>query len=119
VKSERGMSGLAPTVLYFVTGAFWVGILVTGGGILLFWAALTCFLSGIFLVAWASNWVTRPLTKATALFGLTLTVYQLYVALTVIGTGLDSAVLVSGVLFGAFTVIYLYLLLFGGRKSEA
>jgi hypothetical protein len=109
---------MAPTILYFVAGVFWVGILATGGSVLLFWGALTCFLSGVFLIAWASSWITRPLTKATALFGLALTAYQLYVALTLIGTGLDSVALISGGLFAVFTVIYLYLLLFGGRKKE-
>jgi len=101
---------MAPTILYFVVGVFWVGILVAGGGALLFWAALTCFLSGIILYEWAYSWIARPLTKATALFGLALTLYQVYVALTMIGTGLDSAALISGVLFGVLTVVYLYLL---------
>ncbi|MDA4135980.1 MAG: hypothetical protein OK449_03120 [Thaumarchaeota archaeon] len=119
MKSEQGIAGMAPTILYFVAGVFWVGVIVVGGGFLLFWAALACFLSGIFLFNWASSWVTRPLTRATALFGLALTLYQLYVALTLIGTGLDSVALISAGLFGLLTVVYLYLLFFGGRKKQA
>jgi hypothetical protein len=119
VKSEHGFAAMAPTILYFVAGVFWIGILATGGGDLLFWAALTCFLSGIFLFAWASSWLTRPLTTATAVFGLALTLYQVYVALTLIGTGLDSAALISGVVFGVLTVIYLYLFFSGVAKDRA
>jgi uncharacterized protein (DUF2062 family) len=109
---------MAPTILYFVVGVFWVGILVAGGGALLFWAALTCFLSGIILVAWDSSWLTRPLTKATAVFGLALTLYQVYVALTMIGTGLDSAALISGGIFGVVTVVYLYLLFVNVQEKK-
>jgi len=110
---------MAPTILYLLAGVFWVGILATGGGVLLFWAALTCFLSGLFLFEWSSSWVTRPLTKATALFGLALAAYQVYAALTLIGTGLDSVALISGGVFAIVAVLYLYLLMFVGRKKRA
>lgn len=110
---------MLPTILYLVAGVFWVGVLVAGGGDLLFWAALTCFVSGLVLYQWATSWIATPLTTATALFGLTLTLYQVYVALTLIGSGLDSAALISGALFGVLTVIYLYLLFTATRKKES
>lgn len=111
---------MTPTILYFVAGVFWVGVLIAGGGGLLYWPALTCFVSGIVLYLWSSSWVTRPLIYATTLFGLVLTVYQLFVAATLIGTGLDPIAGITGAVFAVLTVIYLYLLLFGNRrKSEA
>jgi hypothetical protein len=110
---------MAPTILYLVAGVVWIGVLATGGSILLFWAALTCFLSGLFLFAWSSSWITRPLAKATAVFGLVLTVYQLLAALSLIGTGLDSVAVVSGALFGILTVVYLYLLFAKVRKKTS
>jgi hypothetical protein len=119
MKSAGGIGGMAPTILYFVAGVFWVAVLLAGGGVLLFWGALTCFLSGVLLYAWASSWVTRPLIYATALFGLVLTSYQLFVALSLIGTGLDPIAGITGAIFGVLTVIYLYLLLFGNRKTRA
>lgn len=118
MKSAGGIGGATPTILYFVAGVFWVVVLVAGGGSLLFWPALTCFVSGIMLYAWSSSWITRPLVYATALFGLVLTVYQLYVALTLIGTGLDPIAAITGAIFAVLTAIYLYLLLFGNRRRD-
>jgi len=73
---------MAPTILYFVVGVFWVGILVAGG-------RRPALLGGSHVLPerhnprrWDSSWLTRPLTKATAVFGLALTLYQVYVALT-------------------------------------
>lgn len=104
------MTGMLPAVLFFATGVFWAGILATGGGVLLAWAALTCFASGAFLIVWSSNWVTRPLNVATALFGLVLTVYQVYLSLTIVGTGLGSLAAYSSAAFALFTIVYVYLL---------
>jgi hypothetical protein len=118
MKSGQGVTAMVPAILYFVAGVFWIGVIVTGGGLLLFWAALSCLLSGAFLLAWASSWVTRPLITASALFGLVLTVYQLYVALTLVGTGLDPVAEITGALFGVLTVVYLYLLFMGRGKKE-
>ncbi len=118
MKTGQGVTAMAPAILYFVAGVFWIGVIATGGGLLLFWAALSCLASGVFLVAWASSWVTRPLASATAAFGLVLTVYQLYVALTLVGTGLDPVAEITGGLFGVLTVVYLYLLFMGVRKKS-
>jgi hypothetical protein len=117
MKTEAGARGMVPTVLYFVAGIFWAGVLVAGGGILLFWPALTCFLSGVILMTWASSRFTRPLVNATSLFGLALTIYQLAVALTLIGTGLDPIAGITAVLFGVMTVVYLFLLFTGMKKK--
>jgi hypothetical protein len=114
VKSNQGILGMAPALLFLVTGAFWVGILVTGGGVLLFWAALTCFVSGASLFAWSSFWATRPLAVATALFGLCLTLYQLYDSVSI---GIGSIAVYSGVLFAVFTVIYVYLFFASLKKA--
>jgi len=120
MKTSATALGMLSPILYFVAGVFWLGIVVVGGGFLLIWAALACFITGIFLVAWSSSWVVRPLAKASAVFGLALTVYQLYVGLTLVGTGLDPVAEITSGLFGVMTAIYLYLLLFGrAAKKEA
>ncbi len=105
-KSLRDM--LVP-ILYFVAGVFWIGIVATGGGPLLLLAALTCILSGALLFAMPSNWVTRPLAGASALFGLALTVYQAYEASTLLGTNLGTLGIYSVALFGVFALVYVYL----------
>ena len=120
MRTPQTVVGMVSPILFFVAGIFWVGIIVTGGGLLLLWAALTCFLSGIFLFTWASSWVAKPLIKATSVFGLTLTVYQLYVGLSLFGTGLESVAAITAGLFAALTAIYLYLLFFARvSKKEA
>jgi hypothetical protein len=110
VKSNLGMMQMASVVLFLVTGAFWAGIVLVGGGVYLGWGAVTAVLSGVFLLAFASQWVTRPLAIASCLFGLVLTVYQLYLGLSVLGTALQTAGIYTSALFAVFTVIYLYLL---------
>ena len=109
MKTDLSLVARVPTILFFVTGVFWAGIIVTGGGSLLVWAVLTCLASGGFLLLWASSWITRPLVAASALFGVVLTGYQLYLALVVLGSGLPGLAVVSAPLFAVFTVIYLYL----------
>jgi hypothetical protein len=109
VKTDQSLVARVPTILFFVTGVFWAGIIVTGGGSLLAWAVLTCFASGAFLVLRATSWFTRPLVAASALFGVVLTGYQLYLALVTLGSGLPGLAIFSAPLFAVFTVIYLYL----------
>ena len=68
---------------------------------------------------WTSSWITRPLVGASALFGLVLTVYQFYVALTTLTTPVSSAALVSAPLFAVFAAVYIYLLYAGTPSSKA
>ncbi len=118
----KSIGDLLVPVLFFVAGAFWLGIVATGGGPLLGLAALSCILSGAFLLARPSHWVSRPLAGASALFGLALTVYQAYEASTLLGTNLGSLGTYSLVAFGAFALVYAYLelrTLSLGRLAEA
>jgi hypothetical protein len=105
----KSLRDLLVPILFFVAGAFWLGIVATGGGPLLLLAALTCILSGALLAALPSNWVSRPLGGASALFGLALTVYQAYEASTLVGTTLSTLGISSLALFGFFALVYVYL----------
>ena len=109
MKPEQTILARVPSILFFVTGIFWAGIIVTGGGLLLGWAILSCFVSGILLMMWTSNWITRPLVAASCLFGVVLTAYQLYVGLTGLTSGLPSVAIISVPLFLVFTFVHLYL----------
>ena len=118
-KSFRDL--LAP-ILFFVAGAFWLVVVATGGGPLLLLAALTCILSGVLLIAMASHWVSRPLAGASALFGLTLTLYQAYEASTLLSSSLSTLGIESAGVFGVFAIVYAYLelsTLTVGRAAEA
>jgi hypothetical protein len=72
-------------------------------------AAIAFIVSGLLLLQMPDSWATRPLAGASALFGLTLTVYQVYQAATLFGTSLSHLGLASGAIFGAFAVICVYL----------
>ena len=96
-------------ILFLVEGVFWLGIVATGGAPLLVLAALAFVVSGLLLLQMPDSWATKPLAGASALFGLTLTVYQVYQAATLFGTSLSNVGVSSGVVFGAFAVICVYL----------
>jgi hypothetical protein len=118
----KSLKDLLAPVLFFVVGAFWVGIVANGGGPLLLLAALTCILSGVLLLGMSSHWVSRPLAGASALFGLTLTVYQAYEASTLLSSNLNSLGVESAGVFDVFAVVYVYLelsTLTVGRAAEA
>ena len=104
----KSLKELLLPILFFVEGAFWVGIVATGGGPLLLWAALAAVLSGIVIVAVPSNWMARPLAGASSLLGLMLTIYQAYEASTLLGTGLATLGAESLGLFVVFALIYVY-----------
>lgn len=105
-KSFREM--LLP-VLFIVEGIFWVAIVALGGGALLLFAALAGVVSGLMLLARPSNWITRPLAGASAFFAMTLTLYQIYRAATLLGSNLNTVGVTSGAVFGVFAVISIFL----------
>jgi hypothetical protein len=118
----KSLKDMLVPILFLAEGAFWLGIVATGGGILLLLAALTCILSGVLLLAMSSNWVTRPLAGASALFGLALTLYQAFEASTLFGSNLSTLGLESVAVFGVFAVVYVYLELATltlGRPAQA
>lgn len=117
----KSLKDILVPVLFLVAGVFWVGIVATGGGPLLLLAALASLLSGGLLLAMPSNWVTRPLAGASALFGLVLTLYQAYEASTLLGTNLSNLGVYSLVLFVVFALVYAFLelqILSVGKEDE-
>jgi len=118
----KSLKDVLVPILFFAGAALWVGMVATGAGPLLGLAALSCILSGVFLLAMPSNWLSRPLAGASALFGLALTVYQAYQASTPLGTNLSNPGAYSLAVFGAFSLIYVYLelaTLSPGRAAES
>ena len=96
-------------VLFLVEGVFWFVVVATGQAALLLLAAAAFIVSGLLLILTPTSWATKPLAGASALFGLTLTVYQVYEAATLYGTSLSSIGLISGSVFGVFAVLSVYL----------
>lgn len=96
-------------ILFFAEAALWVGVIATGGGPLLVLAALSCVLSGGLLLRMPSHWVSRPFAGASALFGLTLTIYQTYEASTLFSSNLGTLGAESAAVFGVFAVVYAYI----------
>ncbi len=118
----RSLRDTLVPVLFFVVGAFWVGIVATGGGYLLLLASLAFLLSGVLLLVAPKSWVGRPLAGASALLGLVLTLYQAYQAATLLGSDLGSVGTTSFGLFGVLAIVCAYLeleTLSMGRSVEA
>jgi hypothetical protein len=103
---------MTPAILFFAGGAFWAVITLLGGGVFLLWPAATSILSGLLLLLLPASRFTKPLYAASGLFGIVLTLYQVYVGLTDIGTILNT------VAFLLATVLYAYLLVFAYPKEE-
>ena len=106
VSSSRKL--VAP-VLFLIVGVFWLALVGTGGAPVLLLAALVFILSGIVLLAFPSKWYARPLAGATALFGLTVTLWQFFLATSILGTGLGGVGATSGALFGVLAILCAYL----------
>ena len=68
---------LVVPILFLAEGVFWFAVVATGGAVLLVLAALAFIVSGLLLIQMPTNWATKPLAGASALFGLTLTIYQI------------------------------------------
>ena len=96
-------------ILFFAEAVLWLGVVATGGGPLLVLAALSCIVSGGLLLRMSSHWVSRPFAGASALFGLTLTIYQTYEASTLLGSNLGTLGVESVAVFGAFAIVYVYI----------
>ena len=96
-------------ILFLAEGVFWLGDSGDRGSLLLILAALAFIVSGLLLLQMPASWATRPLAGASALFGLTLTIYQVYQAATLFGSSLSTIGLTSGAIFGVFAVVCVYL----------
>ena len=105
----RSLTDWLLPILFIIDGVFWLGVVATGGAGLLLLASLALILSAVLLLAAPSNWATRPLAGASALFALTLTLYQVYEAATLSGTTLGTLGLTSGVVFGVFAIVSVYM----------
>ena len=117
-KSDLTVSGLAPAILFFVAGAFWVAVALLGGGVYLVWAAATSLASGALIIWMPLNRITNPFMAATCLFGLVLTIYQLYLGLTLIGTMFNTVAIYNTVPFAAFAIVYAYVLIFATPRQK-
>ncbi len=107
---SHSLKDMLRPLLFFIEAAFWILIVATKGGSLLLWAAAAAALSGAIIIAAPSSWVTKPLAGASSLFGLTLAIYQAYMASTLLGTSLASLGAESVAAFVVFALVNLYLI---------
>ena len=96
-------------VLFLAEGVLWLAVVATGGGTLLLFAALAGIVSGVLLITRPKSWATRPIAGASALIALTLTLYQVYEAATLVGSTLNTLGITSFGVFGVFAVVSIYL----------
>lgn len=111
-------SKLSPA-LFVVAGVAWVGVIIEGSGLLLFWPAAASFLSALAIVVRPGNRTTTPLAGASAFFCLIIVLYQLSVAVSLSGTSLGEVANYSIAVFAGFTVLYLALLYLTLRNPKS
>lgn len=102
-----------------MAGVAWLGVIIEGSGFLLFWPAAASFLSAIAIVVRPVNRTTTPLAGASSFFGLIIALYQLSVAVSLIGTSLGEVANYSIAVFAGFTVLYLALLYLTLRNPKS
>jgi hypothetical protein len=98
-------------VLYGVAGIFWVALSYVSFTYLLLWPAAACFLSSALLTSIPSSRFSISLAKATALYGVAISVLQIYFSSLILGShlfllGLESIAIF--LLVGFFHVILLF-----------
>lgn len=102
-----------------MAGVAWVGVIIEGSGLLLFWPAAASFLSAIAMVVRPTSRTTTPLAGASSFFGLIIALYQLSVAVSLSGTPIGEVANYSIAVLAGFTVLYLVLLYLTFRNPRS
>jgi len=96
---------------FMVAGVVWVVVAIWLGLVLVLWPALTCLVAGLLLKFLPSKRITWAWATSSAVLGLLVSAYQVYVAIPFIrGTFSFVAIetLVGFVLFALFHLVLLY-----------
>jgi hypothetical protein len=108
------LKGVVP-YFYIIAGAAWVGIIALGGGGLLAWPATVSILAGLALVIRPGLRISKALVKATAVYGLLLCAYQVYLDSGVVSTASVAVAGYSAAVFVVLGVLYAYLFYYSIR----
>lgn len=105
--------------IFVAMGLVWAILSFVGGSSLLLWPTLTALASGALLIVRPQHRFTSALSKASALYGLVLAVYQAYVAVPLLGTLFTSIATYSVASFALIALGNLALLAAGSPERVA
>jgi len=96
--------------VFIAVGAVWFALALATGSRLLLWPVLACVIGGVLLMTAPLANLTGAWVGASALMGLILSAYQVYVASTLLTGQLAEIAWLSLVAFVIFALVHLYLL---------
>ncbi len=108
------MDRISP-VLFLLVGAIWLAVTVTSSQSVLVWPGLTSILSGVSLFVASAKQFRRPLGIASSIFGLAISLFQVYLAASLLGSALAGLVVYSLATFLLLVVLQLILLYWSAR----
>ena len=103
---------------FIAAGVAWLAIIATGASFLLLWPAALSILSGIILKWKPGGRLSSALSRATALYGIVLAAYQVYVALPLL-VGIFATIAALSVVSFLVLAVYNVVLLYGSIPKPA
>lgn len=98
---------------FVVVGVAWTVVAVGLGLAQVLWPALTCYVAGLLLKFVPSERITWPWAISSAVLGLLISAYQVYVAIPFVSSTFSLVGTETLVGFVVFTLVHLALLYFG------
>ena len=98
---------------FIAVGIVWTVVAVGLGLALVLWPALTCYVAGLLVKFLPSERITLPWAISSAVLGLLVSAYQVYVATPFISSTFSLVGTETLVGFVAFAFVHLVLLYFG------
>jgi hypothetical protein len=108
--------GKISPVLFLVAGAIWLAVTISSSELVLAWPALASILSGVTFFLGATKWLRRPFGVASSILGLTIALFQLYLAMALVGTPLGGLAVYSVAIFVVLMILQ-FLLLYLAAKT--
>ncbi len=95
--------------VFIVVGLVWLGLVVLTDSALVLWPVGACLISGALLKLRSGSNLTTAWTSASALMGLALSAYQVYIAVPLVIGNFAAIAGASVVAFVVFGIFQLYL----------
>ena len=103
---------------FIAVGILWVVAAIGVGSSFVLWPAITCMASGVLLKFWPSGRFSWAWATASALLGLMVSGYQVYVAVPLISGVFSTVAVETLVAFAVFAVAHV-VLFYGGYYPVA
>jgi len=107
------------TYFFIAVGVIWLAVAVLGQSYLILWPVIACVAGGAMLRQWPARRLSWAWCAATAVMGFLLSAYQVYAWLAFLGGAFSVLASASGLGFGLFAILHIFLLYAGTSKPAA